>query len=464
MSEPWMREVALMLFVWFIAYHYQYWGVIGLLKKTPPQPQPTSLPVEKKPKKAKKEFQGLTVKPVCNEGEHAEEIPVMSRVAPPLIKPKRGRSKSVPTGLQFCPNKKCEYYGWAGLGNISANGHPNRGRNRQLYCCACKGWFMETTGTFFYRKQYPAEQITRAIASLAEGLGIRAVGRVFGVTPETILDGLAEAVAYFELFNSYMTRHLEVKQVQLDELYGVIRAYQAGELSEAEAIAKLDNRRKSIWLWTAMDPISKFWLAFEIGDRTAENAWKIVHKVATVLKKGLVPLFLTDGNQAYEQPILSHYGEWRAPAEGQRNPRWFPLAELLYAQVVKKRRGRRIVSVTKKAIFGSLTRITETLGPLGWTINTAFVERLNLTIRQLVPGLGRRVNTLLHSPESLAQQVCLAQTYYNFCLPSGSLKIAPTADRVAQIRTPAMAIGITTHVWTLQEVLLFRPPPFPQEI
>jgi IS1 family transposase/transposase-like protein len=463
MLEFWMHEVALMLFVWVIAHHYQYWSVIGFLKKTPPQLQPPSPQVGKKPEQAKKEFQGLTVKPVCNMCEQAEEKPVMSRVPPPLIVPKKGRPKSVATGLQFCPHQACDYYGWAGRGNISANGHPNGGRNRQLYCCVCQSWYMETTGTLFYRKQYPAEQITQAIACLAEGLGIRAVGRVFDVTPETILDWLAEAVVYLEIFNTYMTHNLEVKQVQWDELYGVIRAYQTGELSEAEAMAKLDNRRKRIWVWTAMDPISKYWLAFEIGDRTAANAWKIVHKVATVLKKGLVPLLLTDGNRAYEHPILSHYGEWQEPAAGQRKPRWFPLADLLYAQVVKKRRGRRLVSVSKKVIFGSLTRLNETLEPLGWTINTAFVERLNLTIRHLVPGLGRRVNTLLHSPQSLARQVCLAQTYYNFCQPAGSLQIAPTQDTVAQSRTPAMAIGITSHVWTLQEVLRFKPPPFPQE-
>jgi hypothetical protein len=65
--------------------------------------------------------------------------------------------------------------------------------------------------------------------------------------------------------------------------------------------------------------------------------------------------------------------------------------DLLYAQVVKKRRGRRLVSVSKRMVFGSLTRINEKLQAHGWGINTAFVERLNLTIRQLVPGLGRRV-------------------------------------------------------------------------
>jgi len=82
-----------------------------------------------------------------------------------------------------------------------------------------------------------------------------------------------------------------------------------------------------------------------------------------------------------------------------------------------------------------------------------------LTIRQLVPGLGRRVNTLAHTPDSLARQVSLVQTYYNFCLPCRSLDSAATGVRQ---RTPAMAVGITDRVWTLQAVLAFRPPPFPQ--
>jgi len=184
--------------------------------------------------------------------------------------------------------------------------------------------------------------------------------------------------------------------------------------------------------------------------------------VASALKENVIPLFITDGNRSYEQPLLSHYGEWREPKAGQRKARWFPLPELQYAQVVKKRRRRRIVSVSKRAVFGSLVRIKEKLATHGWQINTAFVERHNLTIRQLVAGLGRRVNTLVHSPERLEQQVSLAQAYYNFCLPCRSLAIAATGELSAQSRTPAIAIGITDRVWSLKEVLLFKPPPFPQ--
>ena len=373
MPETWLRLAILLLLVWFIADYYQNWCLVSAINKSPLQcPK-----VKKKATKADEEFQGVTRKPVCTECEMEKQLPLAVRLPPPLIVPKKGRPKSVETGLHYCPKPRCPYYGWIGWGNISSNGHPNRGRQRQLYCCGCKGYFSENIGTLFYRKRFPAEQIVRAMASLAEGVGIRAVGRIFEVEPETVLAWLVAAAQQLEAFNSYMTRQLAVEQVQLDELYGVIRAYQTGELSEPEALAALDRPRKSVWLWTAIDPLSKFWLAFEVGDRTAESAWKIVHKVAMTLKKGIVPLFVTDGNRAYEQPILSHYGEWCPPAADQRKPRWRALPTLLYAQVVKKRRGRRVVSVSKRVVFGTLSRITDTLSASGRQINTAFVERLN---------------------------------------------------------------------------------------
>ena len=305
------------------------------------------------------------------------------------------------------------------------------------------------------RKRVPAKEISQAITALAEGLGIRAVGRIFEVPPETVLRWLVETEPHLLAFNRHWVRELPIEQVQLDELYGVTRAWQVGEMSEAEAIAALDHPdpaeapvsppppEQSLWLWTAINPVSRFWLAAVVGDRGATQARQIVHLVVERLKAGVTPLFLTDGNRAYEQPILSHFSEQREPGQGQRKPRWFPLPDLLYAQVVKKRRGRRLVSVSPRVVFGSLPRIKEKLQAHGWGINTAFIERLNLTIRQLVPGLGQRVNTLPHSPERLGQQVGLAQTYYNFCLPCRSLALVPMAGHAGKSRTPAMAVGIT---------------------
>ena len=134
-------------------------------------------------------------------------------------------------------------------------------------------------------------------------------------------------------------------------------------------------------------------------------------------------------------------------------------------------RRRRLVDVTHRVVFGSLEAVNQILAPLGWQINTAFVERINLSIRQHVAAVGRRVTTLCKGEDGLRQQLGLYQVYYNFCLPHASLRHPllqpePTPGMGSakrwQPRTPAMAAGLTDHVWTLREVLLFRVPPWPQ--
>ncbi len=148
-----------------------------------------------------------------------------------------------------------------------------------------------------------------------------------------------------------------------------------------------------------------------------------------------------------------------------------PLPGLLYAQVLKTVRRRRLVRVSHRVVFGALAAIERVLAAQGWQMNTAFIERINLTIRQHVAAVGRRVLTLCKSEDGLRQQLVLSHTYYNFCVPHASLRQAlplpePTHGTGSAKRwrpcTPAMAAGLTEHVWTLREVLLFRVPPWSQ--
>ena len=189
-----------------------------------------------------------------------------------------------------------------------------------------------------------------------------------------------------------------------------------------------------------------------------------------------MPLFLTDGFREYITALLTHDGPWVQPARRQATgpapkPRWMPRPQLLYAQVVKTVRRRRLVDVQHRVIFGTLGAVQQVLAAHGWQINTAFIERLNLTIRQHVAAVGRRVTTLCKGEDGVHQQLTLSHVYYNFCLPHASLRLPlpqpePTHDTGSakrwQPRTPAMAAGLTDHVWTLREVLLFRVPPWPQ--
>jgi len=386
----------------------------------------------------------------------------------------RGRRRQVNLSTHFCPNPTCAYRGWVGWGNLRANGHPNGGPWRQLLCVACRRYFLETLGTLFHGKHTPVDLIVHVIACLAEGLGIRGTARVFEVEANTVLQWLVDAAEQLRAFSQHFLHDVRVRQVQLDELFALLSAVKDGAVSEAEAIARLE--RSPQWVWAAMDPESKLLLALDVGNRTLAMAQRVVHHVAQVLAPDCAPLFLTDGFREYLTALLTHYGQWiqlpRRQARGPApKPRWMPVPQLLYAQVVKTVRRRRLVGVTHRVVFGTLAAVEQVLAPLGWQINTAFVERINLSIRQHVAAVGRRVSTLCKGEDGLRQQVALYHVYYNFCLPHASLRLPlPQPERTngggsakqGRPCTPAMAAGLTDHVWTLREVLLFRVPPWPQ--
>jgi IS1 family transposase len=380
----------------------------------------------------------------------------------------------VDTSQHFCPHPDCAYQGWVGLGNLSANGHPSGGPWRQLHCTGCGGYFQETHGTPLHGKRVAPERLVWAVGALAEGLGIRAVARVFEVDPHTVLQWLIEAADQAAAFSRYFLHNVRVTQVQLDELFALLSAVKAGEVSEAEAITRL--ARSPHWVWAAIDPVTELLLTIDVGNRTLAMAQRVVHQVVQVLAPGCVPLFLTDGFKEYTTALLTHYGQWvqperRQPTGAAPKPRWMPLPSLLYAQVVKTVRRRRLVRVRHRVVFGTLAAIEHVLAAHGWQINTAFIERLNLTIRQHVAAVGRRVTTLCKGEDGLRQQLALYQVYYNFSLPHASLRQplpqpVPTngtgSAKMRQPQTPAMAAGLTNHVWSLREVLLFRVPPWPQ--
>jgi IS1 family transposase/transposase-like protein len=384
----------------------------------------------------------------------------------------RGRRRHIDTTGQFCPQAACSYHGRVDFGNLRANGHPNGRRWRQLVCLGCRGYFLETVGTPFHAKQVDPDKLVWAIAALAEGLGIRAVARVFEVDPHTVLGWLIEAAEHLETFTRYHLRNLHVEQVQMDELFALLSAVKEGKVTEAEAIKRLS--RSPHWVWVAMDPVCKLILAVDVGDRTLAMAQRLVHQVTQVLAPECAPLFLTDGFREYLTALVTHYGEWIQPerrqAKGpQPKPRWMPVPGLLYAQVVKSYRRRRITAVTHRVGFGARETIESILAKRGWKINTSLIERLNLEFRQHVAAIGRRVNTLCKHEAGLRQQLAIFHTYHNFVLPHASLRL-PLSDLMDTMesrkrwksRTPAMAAGLTDRVWSLREVLMFRVPPWPQ--
>jgi hypothetical protein len=101
---------------------------------------------------------------------------------------------------------------------------------------------------------------------VAEGLGIRGTARVFEIDPNTMLHWLVEAAAQLRAFSASFLCDLHLEQLQLDELYAVLRDRKAGELSDDEAITRLECSPS--WVWTAMDPTSKLLVVVDVGSRT----------------------------------------------------------------------------------------------------------------------------------------------------------------------------------------------------
>ena len=185
---------------------------------------------------------------------------------------------------------------------------------------------------------------------------------------------LIEAAEQLRAFSAYVLCDLHLEQLQLDELYAVLRDCKAGAISDDEVIKRLE--RSPSWVWTAMDPKSKLLLVVDVGGRTLAMAQRVVHQVTQVLAPDCIPLCLTDGLKDYTTALLTHFGYWMQAERRQDKgpipkPRWMPLPELLYAQVVKSYRRRRLVGVKHHVVFGTQLAMEQVLAACGWTIQTA---------------------------------------------------------------------------------------------
>jgi transposase-like protein len=303
--HPLFSPLALIALVWLFVVLLYAWPSDRARRPSPAAPRAPRRKRSPEPKP----FAGMTHKPHCALCAQEAMHPTLPSPLPPDPMPLTHRRPwTVDTTADFCPHTTCEYRGWLGRGNLRANGHPRGGPWRQFYCRGCNGYFLETHGTIFHSKRVTVELLVRVLACLAEGLGIRATARVFAVDPNTVLQWLGEAAEQLHAFSRYFLCDVHVKQLQLDELYAVLREVKAGGLNEEEAITCLE--RSPSWVWTAMDPESKLLLVIDVGTRTLEMAQRVVHQLVQVLAPGCVPLFLTDGFREYLIALLTHYGHW----------------------------------------------------------------------------------------------------------------------------------------------------------
>jgi len=127
-----------------------------------------------------------------------------------------------------------------------------------------------------------------------------------------------EVADHAAAFSRYFVHDVQITQVQLDELFALLSAVKAGEVSEPQALKCLS--RSPHWVWGAIDPVSKLLLTIDVGDRTLAMAQRIIHQVVQGLAPDCGPLFLTDGFKEYMTALLAHYGHWVQPPR-RRTPR-----------------------------------------------------------------------------------------------------------------------------------------------
>ncbi len=219
-----------------------------------------------------------------------------------------------------------------------------------------------------------------------------------------------------------------------------------------EAHSKL-RRRRAEWIHTALAMGSWFLLWVDFGPRTQDTAAALIAQVVSRVRT--LPLFLTDGWKAYPAALLQVVGvvyrrRRRGKVGRKPKPRLVAPKDLFYAQVVKVRsKTGQVVEVSRRVVFGGPRRFGKQLRlrQLGETIQTAFMERWYGTLRGLVAPLRRRTRCLSWIAPRHRGRIWLLVSLYNFVMPHKSLRQGRTR------RTPAMAIGLTDHVWSYREYI-----------
>jgi IS1 family transposase len=286
-------------------------------------------------------------------------------------------------------------------------------------------------GTALSHLKTPPARLGEVLSALAEGLSVGAAVRVFGHGEATITRWRDRAAQQAVRLHQHFVRDLSLPHVQLDEIR-----------------TRLRPRDRVLWLWLALDPRTKLIPALALDARTQQTAHTLVHRLRGALAAGCTPLITTDGLRLYYYALTAHFGSRITRG---RCRRWQVDPRLLYGQLHKRYRRRRLTRIHYHMGCGSRRALQAALRALGWSgrLQTAFVERLNLTVRQSVAALTRRTWATAQTTAGVQHQVEWWRAYYHFVRPHRSLR------RHSRARTPAMAAGLTARRWTVAELLAY---------
>ena len=335
-----------------------------------------------------------------------------------------------------CPNPHCAQFNRSGTGNIAHRSWTGKARDiERLHCTLCHREFSEREGTLMARSKLPEATVEQLLKCQRWGVCDEGTADICGVALKTVHRFQRVAAHRAHTHHQQVVQQVDVTGVQRDEAHAKLR------------------RRRAEWIHTALAMGSWFLLWVDCGPRTQETAAALIAQV--VARVRALPLFLTDGWKAYPAALLQVVGvvyrRRRCGTVGRKpKPRLVAPKDLLYAQVVKVRdKTGHVVEVNRRVVFGGPRRFGKQLRlrQFGETIQTAFMERWYGPLRGLVAPLRRRTRCVSWIATRHRGRIWLLVSLYNFVMPHKSLRQGRTR------RTPAMAIGLTDHLWSYREYI-----------
>jgi len=408
-----------------------------------------------------KKFRELKAKteqdcPHCGQGEKQaeEEPPNTSHIPYKERKSKRGRKKQICTHGFCCWNPKCYYFMVTDErihALIGYGGHGEQEYIRDLRCQECKKKISIRKGTMLYRLRILSDTIILALSLLVLGMDVSAVEELLRIRDSTLRTWLVRSGEQSRKLHERFFRNLNLGHIQLDELW-----------------ANVEEKGQALWVWTVCDAKTKLIPVLQLGARTQDMAYSVVHELKRRLQEGCVPIFSSDGLQHYYYALTAHFGAW-VKVEGEKKLVWLIETMFQYAQVIKQQRGYRLVGVEHRMVWGNAEEYRSRLKGDGMSgnINTAFVERANLTIRQSVSKLTRRTWGPAQYASELEDHLYWWLAYYHFVRAHESLRIKMAEPiqrkggqrpRLYEKATPAMAAGLVNRRWSVRELISYPLP------
>ena len=349
----------------------------------------------------------------------------------------------------FCPNKNCKDHNISDHGNISIRCTYGTNKKRLLlYCRTCGQRFSETRNTAFFGLQIPDDLACQIMHHSAEGVTVRATARLLLCDKNTVTRIIRKAGEHCMSVLSVLLTSLKLTEVQLDELWAFVQKKKSSDENVGEH-----------WIWTAIDAKTRLLITFMVGHRTLDDARRFLKDLTSRLQEK--PLFTSDELPHYETGLREIYSDLVTPERTglpgrPKGPIQVVHEDLDYATVHKVREDGQVVQVTRQIVCGTDTSVEKRLDDSpSVAINTAYVERSNLNWRLWDAHLCRKSVTFAKALPWLEAKLAIVIAVYNFVRPHETLSRGE--DRACRPKSPAMAAGITERMWSVLDLMWFRP-------